>query len=156
MGIISDIGIGPICLDTCVFIYFIEENPKFLDIVLPIFEAIDQGRLIAVTSGITLIETLVIPFRKSNDELANQYERILTESKGLKMYDLDQELLRQGAYLRATLGLKTPDALQIAAAKQSGCSVFVTNDRRLPKIESLTIIQLSDYLKSSRKTQLNQ
>lgn len=147
MGIIDDIGAGPVCLDTCIFIYFIEEDPKFLNIVLPIFKAIDQGLFVAVTSGITLIETLVVPFRKADDKLANQYERILTESPGMKMYDLDRELLRQGAYLRANFGIKTPDALQIAAAKQGGCSVFITNDRRLPeKIERINIFQLSDYL----------
>lgn len=146
MGIIDDIGAGPVCLDTCVFIYFIEEDIKFLDIVLPIFKAIDQGQLVAVTSGITLIETLVVPFREEDDKLADQYERILTESPGMKMYALDRKLLRQGAYLRANFGIKTPDALQIAAAKRGGCSVFITNDRRLPKIEGLTIIQLSDYL----------
>lgn len=145
MGIIDDIADGPVCLDTCVFIYLIEENPKFLNIVFPIFEAIDQRLLMAVTSGITLIETLVIPFRQADDKLANQYERILTQSPGMKMCELDRGLLRQGAYLRANFGIKTPDALQIAAAQRYGCSAFITNDRRLPRIEGLTIFQLSDY-----------
>jgi predicted nucleic acid-binding protein len=146
MGIIDDIGAGPVCLDTCVFIYFIEENPEFIDIIFPIFEAIDKRVLAAVTSGITLIETLVIPFRKADTKLAAQYEQILTYSPGMKMYELDRELLRQGAYLRANFGIKTPDALQIAAAQKGGCSVFITNDLRLPKIEGITIVQLSDYL----------
>ena len=147
MGIIDDIGSGPVCLDTCVFIYFIEEDSKFIDIVLPIFEAIDQGKIFGVTSGITLLETLVIPFRHADDKLADRYEHMLTKSRGLKMYELDQDLLRQAAYLRANFGLKTPDALQIAAAIRGGCAVFVTNDRRLPKIDGLTIFQLSSYLK---------
>jgi len=142
----DDLGNGPVCLDTCVFIYFMEEDSKFLDIVLPIFKAIDQGLLMAVTSGITLIETLVVSIREADHKLADQYERILTESRGMKMYELDRELLRQGAYLRAIFGIKTPDALQIAAARKGGCSIFITNDRRLPQIDGLTILQLSDYL----------
>lgn len=146
MGIMDDIEAGPVCLDTCVFIYLIEENRDFLDLIVPIFEAIDKELLEAVTSGITLIETLVIPFRNSDHELADQYERILTRSPGVRLYELDRELLRQGAYLRAHLGLKTPDALQIAAAQRAGCSAFITNDRRLPDIENLKIIQLSNYL----------
>jgi predicted nucleic acid-binding protein len=146
VGIVDDIGDGPVGLDTCVFIYFIEEDPKFLNCVIPIFDAIDQGTLEAVTSGITLMETLVIPFRKADLKLADQYVRILTESQGMKMYDLDRSLLCLGAYLRTNFGIETPVALQIAAAKQSGCSVFITNDRRLPKIEGLKIFQLSDYL----------
>lgn len=150
MGIMNDIGEGPVCLDTCVFIYFIEENSDFLELILPIFEAIDKGLLVAITSGITLIETLVIPFRCSNEELADQYERILTKSPGMRMYELDRELLRQGVYLRARFGLKTPDALQIAAAQRGGCSTFITNDRRLPDIEKLKIVQLSSYLTYSQ------
>lgn len=147
MGIIDDIGTGPVCLDTCVFIYFIEENPAFMDVILPIFKMIDKGLLLAITSGITLIETLVVPFRMADNKLADRYERILTHSSGIKMYELDQEILRQGTYLRANFGIKTPDALQIAAAMKGKCSTFITNDRRLPKIEGLTILQLSSYLK---------
>lgn len=145
MGIMRDIKTGPVCLDTCVFIYFIQENPEYLDTISPIFEAIDNGLLIAVTSGITLLETLVVPYRKEDNELADQYENILTKCAYLKMFDLDQNLLKRGAYLRAKYGLKTPDALQIAAAQQGSCSIFITNDRQLPKIEGLSIYQLSDY-----------
>jgi predicted nucleic acid-binding protein len=147
MGIMEDIKEGPICLDTCVFIYLIEENREYLDIILPLFEAIDRGIVEAVTSGITLFETLVVPYRKSDDQLAEQYEKLLLNGRGLKMYELDRDLLMQGAYLKAKFGIKTPDALQIAAAKVGGCSAFITNDRRLPKIEGLSIFQLSAYLK---------
>lgn len=59
--------------------------------------------------------------------------------------NLDRELLRKGAHLRATLSIKTPDALQIAAAQLKNCTTFVTNDRRLPKISGLQVLQLSDY-----------
>ena len=93
MGIIKDIGQRPVCLDTVIFIYFIEEHVKYLKIIEPIFEAIDKGLLKAVTSGITLLETLVIPLRAKDDELVSQYSYLLTESKGLKMVDLDRHLL---------------------------------------------------------------
>lgn len=45
------------------FIYFIEEHPIYLPLVEPLFEAIDAGELEAVTSSLTLLEVLVIPFR---------------------------------------------------------------------------------------------
>jgi predicted nucleic acid-binding protein len=143
MGIIEQITSGPIGLDTCIFIYFIEETQDYLNLILPIFEAIDKGHCIGVTSGITLIETLVVPLRQSNKKLADQYECLLTNSRGIKMIDLDKMLLREAAYLRATYSIKTPDALQLAAAKLSRCPVFVTNDRRLPTIEGISIIYLS-------------
>lgn len=146
MGIVHDIGAGPVCLDTCIFIYFIEENKRYIDIITPIFEAVDEGRLTAVTSGITLLETLVVPLRAKDIKLAHQYEQLLSESRGLTLLSLDRDLLRQGANLRATLHIKTPDALQIAAAQKENCSTFLTNDRRLPKISGLKVLQLSDYV----------
>lgn len=146
MGIMEDMGQGPVCLDTCVFIYYIEEDGRYIQHVAPFFEAIDKGTLFAVTSGITLLETLVIPLRNNELNLANQYEKLLLESRGLTCLNLSPNLLRLAAHLRATYQLKTPDALQIAAAKLANCQVFITNDRRLPKIPDLKIVQLSAYI----------
>ena len=44
-----------ICIDTAPFIYFIEKDPKYLNIVRPIFAEIDAGNIEALTSTITLI-----------------------------------------------------------------------------------------------------
>lgn len=146
MGLIEDIGTGPVCLDTCLFIYFIEEDKRYISVVSEVFEAIDAGQVTAVTSGITLLESLVIPLRAKDLKLADQYKKLLSESRGLTLLELNQDLLYQGALLRAKFDIKTPDALQIAAAKSAHCSAFVTNDRRLPKIPGLAILQLSEYL----------
>ena len=145
MGIVEEIGSGPVCLDTSVFIYFIEEDKRYIECVTSIFEAIDIGLLTAVTSGVTLLETLVVPLKNKDHALALQYEQLLTKSNGLTLLDLNRELLRQAASLRATLGIKTPDALQIAAAILAKCTAFVTNDRRLPNIAGLKILQVSDF-----------
>ncbi|HEX2723365.1 MAG TPA: hypothetical protein VHM24_10625 [Gemmatimonadaceae bacterium] len=37
-----------------------------------------------------------------------------------------------------------PDALQLAAALTSECTTFVTNDRKLPRIKGLHIVQLTE------------
>ncbi|MGE5304762.1 MAG: hypothetical protein ACM3TN_15740 [Alphaproteobacteria bacterium] len=39
MGLIEDLAPGPFALDTAIFIYFIEEDERFLPLVKPIFEA---------------------------------------------------------------------------------------------------------------------
>ncbi|MGB6334785.1 MAG: PIN domain-containing protein, partial [Thermoanaerobaculia bacterium] len=135
MGLIEDIGEGPVGLDTAVFIYFIEEHPDYLPLVEALFQAVDEERLQAVTSTLTLLETLVVPYRTANVALAESYETILGHSRGLQLLDIDRRLSRYAAQLRAALGLKTPDALQIAAALGSGCTAFVTNDRALPSFE---------------------
>ena len=146
MGLIGDLNGGPVALDTAVFIYYIEEHPLFLPLVEKIFVALDEERLIGVTSTITLLETLIVPIRAGNLTLAEQYEGRLSHSRGLLLLDLDRPLVRLAAQLRALEGLKTPDALQVAAALQTGCTTFVTNDRRIPAIGGLRVLQLRDYL----------
>jgi len=145
VGLIADLGRGPVGLDTAVFIYFIEEHPRFLPVVAPVFAAVASSRLPAITSGITLLETLVIPYRSGNTTLAARYETLLTKSRGIRFRDLDRPLLRSAAQLRAVFSIRTPDALQLAAALSGGCSVYLTNDRSLPPIPGLAILQVSDY-----------
>jgi len=145
VGLIDAVGDGPIAIDTAVFIYFLEEHPVFLPIVEPLFEAIDAGRLRAVTSTLTLLETLVVPYRAGNIALAAQYEALLVRSRHLSLVDIDRPLLRAAAALRARHAIKTPDALQVAAALSAGCRSFVTNDRKLPTIPGLEVIDLGTW-----------
>lgn len=145
MGLSEDLGSGPLGLDTVVFIYYVQEHPRFLPLVEPVFAGLDAGRWVAVTSGVTLLETLVVPYRAGDLSLAERYEALLTRGRGLRLIDLDRALLRAAAQLRAATGVRTPDALQLAAALGARCSAFLTNDRALPAIPGLRVLQLAAY-----------
>ena len=60
MGLLTEIGEGPVALDSSIFIYFIERNPQYISLVRPIFQAMDEGRLEIVTSSLTLLESLTL------------------------------------------------------------------------------------------------
>jgi len=143
--LIEDLGPGPAGVDTAAFIYLIEEHPRFLPIVLPLFAEVDAGRRVIATSAITLLEVLVTPLRARNTALAAKYEALLTRSRGVRLVDVTREQLKDAAALRASAAVRTPDALQLAAARAAGCGTFVTNDRALPAVCGLRILQLSDY-----------
>lgn len=146
MGLMEDIAPGPVALDTTIFIYFIEEHTQFLPLVEPLFAAADAGSLEGVTSGLTLLETLVMPYRAGNFALAERYEALLTQSRGIRLIDLDRTCLRAAAQLRAGFRVATPDALQLAAALITHCAAYLTNDRALPTVPGLRLLQLRDYL----------
>ena len=55
-------------------------------------------------------------------------------------------LLRTAAQIRAVHRVRTPDSLQLAAAFSERCTVFLTNDRKLPALPGLRIIQLDEFL----------
>ena len=145
MGLIADLPGGSVGMDTMTFIYLIEEHPTFLPVVAPLFRQADRGAGRLVTSGLTLLEVLVAPYKAGNLRLAERYEALLTRSRGIELVALTNRQLRAAAQLRAATGVKTPDALQLAAAIGAGCRAFVTNDRRLPSVPGLPVFQLSSY-----------
>jgi predicted nucleic acid-binding protein len=145
VGLIDDLGTGPVGVDTSIFVYFIEADPRLLPIARPLFVAAHEGRVALVTSALTLMEVLVMPYRAGDDRLAARYEALLGAAGGIRLVAIDPATLRAAARIRATQGARTPDALQLAAALGAGCTSFVTNDRRLPAIGKLRILQLGAY-----------
>lgn len=142
---------GSVALDTAIFIYYIEEHRDYLPLVEPLFAEIDAGTREAVTSVLTLLEVLVVPYRAGDLALATRYEALLSRSRGLHLVELDRTQLRTAAQLRALYRLRTPDALQIAAALTAQCQTFVTNDRQLPDIPGLHVVQLDRVRQMGRR-----
>jgi len=146
VGLIDDVGTGPVGVDTAAFIYFIEAHPTYLPAVRPLFAAADREELTIVTSALTLLEVLVIPYRAGNLMLASRYDALLNRSRGMLLREIDRGQLLNAAHLRAVAGVRTPDALQLAAALSEGCTAFVTNDQRLRPLPTLPVLQLSNYV----------
>lgn len=128
-------------LDTAPLIYYIEENPAYIETVGLFFEAMDRDKFLVVTSTVTLVEVLVHPLRNMNAKLAAEYRDILLNSK-LTTLGVSSAIAVQAARLRAAHNIRTPDAIQISAALEAGASHFFTNDIRLPDIPSIQILPL--------------
>ncbi len=133
-----------VVLDTTPLIYFIEENPIYLETVRPFFEAMDCGKFSVLTSIVTLLEVLVHPFRRGDIELAQQYRDILLNAEGLSTILLSQDIAEDAARLRAAHNIRTPDAIQLATAIHKGASFFLTNAGRLPSLPGLNILVLDE------------
>lgn len=131
-------------LDTAPLIYFIEENPTYLETIRPFFVAMDRGEFRVVTSTVTLLEVLVHPFRRGEKELAQQYRDILLGAEGLITISLSQDIAEVAARLRASHNIRTPDAIQMATALRAGASHFLTNDVRLPSLPELKVLVLDE------------
>jgi len=141
---VDRLGARRIAADTIAWIHYIEDHPKFGPVVAPLFERADAGGLTLVTSALTLLEVMVVPLRAGNLELADRYETLLTRSRGVELVDIDRDVLRSAANLRARFRVRTPDALQLAAAQARRCAVFVTNDRRIPAIPGVEVLLLDE------------
>ena len=85
-----------------------------------------------------------MPMREGRMQLAKQYEEILTMSENIDILDINIEIAKDTAKIRADYSIKTPDAIQLATAKYSFSDYFLTNDLRLKSFKDLNIITLSD------------
>lgn len=146
MGLIDEIRGLRVFVDTAVFIYFIERDPKYLNTVKPVFLEIEAGNIDAITSTITLLEVLVLPFRKSNQELVDNYTNLILNSDHLTTYEIFHEVSVQASRLRARYSIRTPDAIQIAVALLYGAQAFLTNDASLGAVQDIKVFILNEYL----------
>jgi predicted nucleic acid-binding protein len=140
MGWVDQLHGEIVALDTAPLIYFIEEHPDFLPIVAPFFEALDRGDLEVVTSTITLLEVLVHPLRESNHEALQNYRDVLINAQGMTLVDVSADIAVMASSLRASYGINTPDAIQIATAIQNGAAAFLTNDRALKQVAEIQVL----------------
>ena len=138
---INDLQGKTVGLDTAPLIYFIEENPAYIEAVRLFFEAMDKGNFTVVTSTVTLLEVLVHPLRSNNKGLAAEYRDILLNSRLITL-EVSNAIAEQAARLRAVHNIRTPDAIQLSAALNAGATHFFTNDIRLPEIPSIQILSL--------------
>jgi predicted nucleic acid-binding protein len=146
LGLVDEIRGQKICIDTAPVIYFIEENPKYRNVIRPVFVEIDLGNIEAITSTITLLEVLVHPLRVGNETLAGKYREILLFSEGLTTIEILHEISEIASRLRAKYSIRTPDAIQIAVGIRYGASKFLTNDPDLKKVSDIEVLVLDDYL----------
>ena len=119
--------------DTNLFVYLMEGNPQFLPRVLEIWESM-QGRGDRLcTSSLTVGETLVVPLKAGDRDLADAY-RTRFLSPRIRILDFDTSSSERYAELRARSSVSRSDAMQLACAAQAGVDLFLTNDRALSKV----------------------
>lgn len=114
-----------IYLDSCILIYAVEDAGPRGDAVRRALREVDVA---VASSALALHECLVLPARERNPELRDRY---LALFERMETVALDAGAFIRSAELRADFGLKTPDALHLAAAQLSGCTELWTNDKRL-------------------------
>ncbi len=137
-------GVARLGMDTAPVIYYVEEHARYLSLVAPVFDAIDNGALEAVTSVITLTEVLVHPLQRNASELQSEYLDLLLNSANFETWPIDTLIARRAAELRARFNVRTPDALQLATALTAGCQAFITNDAALKRVADLRVLVLDE------------
>lgn len=122
-------------LDSDAIIYLIEQNPQFGHRV--------ERWLLAnpcdiVASELSRMECLVMPVRNNDAALIADFEDLF-QTRLAELVGLTRPLFDLALRIRAQSSIKTPDALFLAAAVESGCDAFVTNDPQLAQFTGVRV-----------------
>ncbi|KKQ84424.1 MAG: PilT protein domain protein [Candidatus Woesebacteria bacterium GW2011_GWB1_38_8] len=136
-----------VTIDSMVFIYLFEEDPRYIEKIKHFFEQMEKGKLNAITSMITPLEVLSAPRLEKDIEKTLAFTRFFQKTPNLTIYPIDWEIAQKASEIRRqNRYLKTPDSIQIATALIYNSKIFITNDQKLKniKIESLKIILVDE------------
>ncbi|HSW88174.1 MAG TPA: PIN domain-containing protein [Candidatus Saccharimonadales bacterium] len=124
-------------LDTNIFIYYFEENPLFLTLVDKLFKDLEKNKFKAITSVISLTETLSFP--KLPDNKIEFLHKGFSELSNFTIIDVTETIAVEAAKLRRKYHFRLGDAIQIATAIQAKADIFITNDERLTTCKEMKI-----------------
>jgi predicted nucleic acid-binding protein len=134
-------------LDTSIFIYHLDAQPIYIPLTREIFTGIESGQMSAATSVITLMELTVHPWKMGRQDVARKYEALFAHFPNLRLFNIDRNVARRAAQLRAKFRIHPADALQVASCMVHDASLFITNDSRLSQLQPvLDILILDDYV----------
>jgi len=137
---------GRVYVDTQVIVYAVEKHPEFSATLRLLWQSVQAGALVAVSSELVVHEVLVLPLRNKDTALVDAYEGFV-QQPGFELQPITRGVLRDAAVLRSRLQrLRTPDAIHAATAIAQQCQILLTNDRGLRGIDQLDVCVLSDVL----------
>jgi predicted nucleic acid-binding protein len=139
-------------LDTNIVIYAVQAGAPEHQRAVGYLAALGQAGHRFAISELTRTESLILPFQPGNGQLLQDFLRFF-HGPNLRTFSLTAATHVRAAAIRAShtypaippaqprrYGLA--DALHLAAAIESGCDVFLTNDNQLANFPDITIEEL--------------
>lgn len=131
-------------LDSCILIYMVEGYTPLQHALRQLWDGIKAEAIRASTSKLSILETLVLPKRREDEDLLDRYEALYSSSR-MTFVPISDSILRRGAQLRAGHPpLRTPDAIHLATALGHGCHSFLTHDKRMTPVGDLRMVNLAE------------
>lgn len=139
------LGRRGVVIDTNIFIYLFEDDPRFGMTAEFIIEHVEAGSFLAVATPITIAEVIIKPLEKNRPDLADRCRSALRRVKNLDCVGITFEIGEIAGALKAKYGMPLPDMIQAAVAMQAQKPALITNDRRIAQIEEVDVFLLKAF-----------
>ncbi len=124
-------------LDAATVTYSVEDPPVWGSVAVARIAALRSAGSSLVLSDLVRLECRVKPLATGDVALLNDYAAFFAGA--LSCVPLTRDVCDRAAGIRARYRFRTVDALHLAAALESGCDVFLTNDAHLCGFPELTV-----------------
>ena len=96
------------------------------------------------------MELTIHPWNMERQNGARNYEALLAHFPNLSLFNIDRDIARCAAQLRARFRIHPADSLQVATGLVHDANSCVTNDSRLLRLQPISdILILGDSIKST-------
>jgi predicted nucleic acid-binding protein len=129
-------------LDSVIVTYSVEGPVSFLTRARTRLARLSAGGDQAAVSLLTRLECRVKPIRLGDAALLADFDAFFN-APDLLQFALSRPVCERATEIRARHNFKLGDSLHLAAAVESGCSVFLTNDARLTQFPDVAVEMLT-------------
>jgi predicted nucleic acid-binding protein len=112
------------------FIYWIEDHPKYARRISHILDRITQRGDLLCTSTFTVAEVLTGPYKRGDERLAARIREVF-ESPAIETLPFTTSTADTYARIRGRFGFSPADAIHLASAAEARTDIFLTNDDAL-------------------------
>ena len=131
-------------LDSNLYIYVFEGVETYRTRMVELLSVIDSRDIVVIASELLFTEILPRPVKEGRQDLAERYLDLVRNTPRIHLVSVDRPVILRSVHLRAEFGLRSMDALHLATALVHGCETFITNDRRLARIDLIRVFTLDD------------
>ena len=132
------------CLDANLYVYALEGIETHRATMAGLLAAIDRQDVSVVASELLFTELLPRPMKDGRQDLIERCLELFSRTPSIHLAPVDRRVILRSVHLRADFGLRSMDALHLATALVHDCETFVTNDRRLARVDRLRVLTLHD------------
>ena len=125
-------------LDSNVVMYYVERPPRWgVAAQARIARLLSGGDILAV-SDLTRMECHVRPLKARDVKTLADFDAFFASPR-VQVNSMTASVFDRAAAIRARHGVKPLDALHLAAAMESRCDLFLTNDQHLRSFPELAV-----------------
>jgi predicted nucleic acid-binding protein len=133
-----------IYVDTNICIYLVQGSEPFQSFAERALSIATENDIPLISSELAFAECLYGVVKTGQQELEPLYRKLFSAEGLVYAAPVDLAILEQAARLGGESGLKLLDSIHLATALQTGCDVFLTNDKRFRGTQGLRVFQLAD------------